>query len=375
MPGLTRAGRGGVLRHLRSGGDEGAVAVIVAIMMVVILGMAALVIDVGGIEGRRSSLQNAADAAALAVAQSCRDDGQSTVLGSCGPTARNAAPAQAATYAAGNVTDGGVTVRSVDTTQPGRVTVTVDTVQKDLFASILGTSSTPVTATATATWSVPATPLPLTFNACELPSAPSSATVLLRTDPVALAQPGCGLLTGVLNAVVPAWMADPDCALDVSAVTVVTGTLSAVIPSQCQTVVQGLVGQRVLLPVYEHPLGNVIVGCVVGGLLGSLLLGQTQNANCAIEKYAVVTLTGYDFASVDATVTTRVLLDVSAHVQIGFQNMPAAPDCAAYNAGLLGAGVLSLGQPLCQGIQGQFQGFVTPTQAASMQTAGIRLVA
>lgn len=52
-------------------GDEGATAVASALCMVALLGIVALVIDVGAIFSEKAQLQNGADAAALAVAQSC----------------------------------------------------------------------------------------------------------------------------------------------------------------------------------------------------------------------------------------------------------------------------------------------------------------
>lgn len=51
--------------------DRGAVLVIVAILMVALLGMGALVIDLGALYVEKRQLQNGADAAALAVAQDC----------------------------------------------------------------------------------------------------------------------------------------------------------------------------------------------------------------------------------------------------------------------------------------------------------------
>jgi Flp pilus assembly protein TadB len=53
--------------------DTGAVAILVAVLLTggVLLGTAALVIDVGNLYAKRDQLQNAADAAAWAVAQSC----------------------------------------------------------------------------------------------------------------------------------------------------------------------------------------------------------------------------------------------------------------------------------------------------------------
>ena len=57
--------------------EEGAIAVIVAMLFLygVVLGLAALTIDVGNINADRRQLQNGADAVALAVAQQCIKDG------------------------------------------------------------------------------------------------------------------------------------------------------------------------------------------------------------------------------------------------------------------------------------------------------------
>lgn len=73
--------------------DDGAVAIVVALLAVVLFGFGALVIDVGALYEERRQLQNGADLSALSIAQSC-------AAGSCGAFA-----ADAETYADGNASD------------------------------------------------------------------------------------------------------------------------------------------------------------------------------------------------------------------------------------------------------------------------------
>jgi hypothetical protein len=77
--------------------DRGVVGVLVGLLIgVVLLGLGALVIDVGQLYHERSQLQNGADAAALAVAKSC-------VLGTC---TSGGAMSTAQAYADANAKDG-----------------------------------------------------------------------------------------------------------------------------------------------------------------------------------------------------------------------------------------------------------------------------
>ncbi|GAP60556.1 hypothetical protein AHiyo1_41080 [Arthrobacter sp. Hiyo1] len=52
-------------------GERGAVAVLVALLLVVLLGFAALAVDAGMLYSEKAQVQNGSDAAALAVAQKC----------------------------------------------------------------------------------------------------------------------------------------------------------------------------------------------------------------------------------------------------------------------------------------------------------------
>ena len=85
--------------------DDGVILVWVALMMVVLVGMGALVIDIGALYVERRELQNGADAAALAVAQDC-------VEGDCGS---GGGSTRAQQYADLNANDG---ASSVDPSTP-----------------------------------------------------------------------------------------------------------------------------------------------------------------------------------------------------------------------------------------------------------------
>lgn len=83
-------------------GDEGAVAVVVAVLMVALLSMGALVVDVGQLYAERRQLQNGADAAALSVVIDC------AAPSGCAPTIA----ADAVAKAEQNADDGAATVAS-----------------------------------------------------------------------------------------------------------------------------------------------------------------------------------------------------------------------------------------------------------------------
>lgn len=88
--------------------DRGAVLIWVALMMTVLLGVGAIVIDIGALYAEKRQLQNGADAAALAVAQDCANGDN------CGPYG-----ATAIQYADLNAKDGASAVDVVCGVGPG----------------------------------------------------------------------------------------------------------------------------------------------------------------------------------------------------------------------------------------------------------------
>src|SRR4051794_13186190 len=105
--------------------ERGAVAIIVALIMVVLLGFAALAVDISAAWSEKKQLQNGADAGALAIAQAC-------AKGACGnPTAT------AQSYAVANRNSGTATGSAVVDMTAGKVTVTTSDPHEHWFAKVL----------------------------------------------------------------------------------------------------------------------------------------------------------------------------------------------------------------------------------------------
>jgi Flp pilus assembly protein TadG len=137
-------------------GERGATAVIFALLLVPILGFAAIAVDIGSLYADRAKLQVAADAAAIAVAQDC-------ARGACGDMLATARSLILANDGEGN------TAQPVLSGSPLSVTVTGSTPQTHWFAPIIGHDSTAVSATATVGWGGPSAGtavLPLAFSLC-----------------------------------------------------------------------------------------------------------------------------------------------------------------------------------------------------------------
>ena len=348
-------------RLARMRDETGAITLITAIMMTVLLGMAALVIDVGASEARRAQLQDAADAAALGLAQRCFDSAL-TSAAACDGGVVGGATGTAAGYATENVNDGSASVTSV-VFGANTVKVSLTSEQPSFFARVFGISSSTINTNATAKWSQPAVPLPLAYHQCALPAPSSTAVQFLRYDLLDLNLTSCGLVPGVIDLLGPGWVTNTDlislddglsllnsdCTFDMDLVAYVSTTLTKVLPTQCSYLLPSLIGREVLLPVYDR----ILVPIVVNGVL--------LNNGMQIKKYALVTVTGYDFQTLEVNLLNIV------QATIGPKSMPSTgPHCP--NLPLLPIEV-----PACQGLQGVFEGYLTPAEAAQ-RLAGVQLI-
>ena len=339
-----------MLRLIRRLGrdDDGAVTVIVALSMSVILAMAALVIDVGALQARKAQLQDAADAAALAIAQQCFD-APGTMIANCDAGVRSAATGTALRYASDNLNGAPVAVSAVTFTS-STVAVSLSTTQDGIFSSTFGVDSTGVAADATAQWGQPAVALPLAYNECALPPASDSAVQFLRYDILDLSFQGCGLIGGVTDLLGPGWMTNGSCTWDVNLLTYIGTTLTKVLPTWCAGLVPSLLGKQVLLPVYSHVLTDIVINGV--------LLGHGY----AVQKYALVEVTGYDFQTLNLGVGGIIT------ATLGPKNITGGPQCPS-----LDLGIVQVEEPACQGLQGIFHGYLTPDEAR-VRLTGTQLI-
>jgi len=133
-------------------GEHGQALVLVTLTMLILLGMAALAIDVSTWYQRHHAAQVAADAAALAAANCMANVGvtNGTFTDQC--TTTSDAAMVATNYAAEN----GVSIPTTNVSFNGEnVTVTTPDPPPVLFASLFGVTSATQTARASATWSAP----------------------------------------------------------------------------------------------------------------------------------------------------------------------------------------------------------------------------
>jgi Flp pilus assembly protein TadG len=256
--------------------ERGATAVIFALILVPILGFAAIAVDIGSLYADRAKLQVASDAAALAVAHDC-------AMGNCGDMLATATSLVVANMGAATAS------QPVLGSSPLSVTVTGSTPQQHWFAPIIGHDSTAVSATSTVAWGGPTggtSMLPLAFSWCEfaaqtgggLPSGTTERTILL---PKKAATPCPGPQSGNPVPGGFGWLvADPGTCHATTAIGDQTPSEPGNHPSKgcSQSDFLALQNKSVLLPIYDDAGGN-----------GS-------HAWYHVYGYAAFTITGYYFA-------------------------------------------------------------------------------
>jgi len=213
--------------------ERGATAVIFALLLVPMLGFAAIAVDVGSLYAERARLQVAADAAAIAVAQDCS-------RGNCG--------------------DMLATARAMVVANDGDAAAAQPVLNS---APVIGHNATAVNATATVGWGGPShgtAVMPLTFSWCSfkaqtgggLPSTTTVQTIFLTKSA------GVASCTGPSGNVVPGGFGfldtDPGvCDITSKLKDILPSSTGASPPNGCNPVdFSAWVGQTVLLPLFDQ---------------------------------------------------------------------------------------------------------------------------
>ena len=250
--------------------ERGAVAVVAALLLVVLLAAGALAVDGGMLYAKRAQLQTGADAAALAVGQKCA---ASLTDPQCSSTSTLATSlSQSNMYQA----QAGIASLTVNTTAQ-TVTAATQPLQPGMqagsvslfLAQTLGIASATLGATATAAWGSPSkgiAPFPLAFSVCQVQGMINGAYQLLESHGSG-ANPSCNY--GPSGQVVPGgfgWLLQDSgqCGATINIATSEGGSDPGNNPPQnCTTILQNWMnslqaGQRVvvLLPVFTAVTGT-----------------------------------------------------------------------------------------------------------------------
>ena len=251
-------------------GERGAIAVLVALLLVVLLGFAALAVDAGMLYSERAQVQNGSDAAALAVAQKCAANPSDPNCSTTSPIASDMANK--------NANDGLNNIKSINLDLTNRkVTVTAGAQQAGgapnavslFFARVLGVSTSNVVTTSSVQWGSAVagrTAFPLAYSICQVQGYIGGALQLLQ-DHGSGANPSCNY--GPSGAVVPGgfgWLAQDAglCGSTINLATSEAGNSSGnSLPGNCLATLQkwgdtltagGNV--TVLLPVFDVATGS-----------------------------------------------------------------------------------------------------------------------
>lgn len=263
----------------RTSSDErGVVAVIVALVMVVLLGCAAISIDIGANYVVKRQLQNGADAAALAVAQEsdCK---------SSGSTSTAAAMVQA------NVNSGSASSTAVIDGTKRKVTVTATAVgedglpgRKNVFGPVLGFDRSQISATATASCVFPLggiAELPLTFHKCHFDDSRSLGVKILVAYNVTA--PRCSGVSGNAAPGNFGWLLGSNgrCPAKLDPTVYATpGDTGNNIPGPCKDTIKQFQNAVVRVPIYDVAGGTGSGGWFhVIGLAAFKILGYRLSGN------------------------------------------------------------------------------------------------
>lgn len=297
--------------------ENGASAVLVGILMVPLIGCLAIALDVGALYVERSQLQNGADAAALAIAHDCAEDG---VCDNPSIIAANYTDANANDGAANVLTPTFPTVNTVVVTSSTRVAGTNANAISHPFAALLGITSSTVVASATAEWGAPqasAIVLPLALSYCEFNPALDGTLQTIRYDTnLECKGPEGHPIPGGFG-----WLDRPgggcEAFIDLDNATVGSEPGNSY-PGACDEIMATLEGQTVLVPIFDDAED-------IGG----------EHGVYHVHAFAAFTVTGWKFSGGNSM--PNVNID------------PAAPPCTGN----------------CRGIQGYFDRWVSLEDAAA----------
>lgn len=262
--------------------ERGAVAVVVALLMVPLLAFGAVSLDVAGMYADKQKLQLGADAAALGVAQVC-----SKITSATTQCPMATALPEAQRLASSNFTSGSPTA-SLPTLTTSKVTARTTFARQHVFAPILGVDSTTLAAQTTVMWGAPVAGtaiLPLAFSWCEwkaqtggaMPSGTVERTIYLSKTSTAT---DC---TGPSGNLVPGgfgWLTTnpSSCNTTTSIDQILHSDPGNSVPSACSRAnLEAVRGKTVLLPVFDE------------------MYGTGSGATYVMYGYAAFTITGFHF--------------------------------------------------------------------------------
>lgn len=371
--------------------ELGATSVMVVLLMTALLVSSALVVDVGAMQARKAQLQDAADAAALAIAQECFEHAGTSPIG-CASAVVADAVATAGFFTTENLNDGLGVVESVEFPTADTVRVTLASTQSGFFGRIIDNESTDLHAAATARWEQSVVPLPLALASCNFPGE-GEETVLQVSLAVSnvvgtLLGDSCGLLrsenivsgaSNTVGIVSGGWITSSDpilgatagsCEYDPNLLTTVASTISKIAPTWCADMIRGWAPtsgnpQRVVMPVFDSGLEQLVVDDVLG--IGT------------IDRYAVFDVSGYSMSGLLGLSTVAgsdpsLCLDSDGMIAQDLQQLLDSLGVLNLLRPILQA-ILNLTTPVtgCQALEGTFVGYVDSVEAAQL-LVGVQLI-